>query len=518
MSDKFNGSFLLSQLVALKNSDEGVAIMLLRPHSLKVLWHLAEIINWPKFITDDIGDAELLRDIRNEIYTDNSMVYIDLDGLLIDINTTLQERLQGIEDAIKQGGEGGDGSGNTIQDLIFWLKILLAVSGGGGGLAPETTTPFLSLINSSIAAGNLVDIMGELNQTTLETKNNAELELIADKLQALVDKTCPTPVQSVRLPKEVIDSGYNLLKNGSWLDGQTNGIPSAFYPDYWLVVGNAANDEYPGRTMIGGVQHLVINGEASCIIRQSALIPPGYGLPKFIMTWAGNFIADKGEVKIYVNNELIQPAIVEESASYLEMDFNAVSGDTVKVELTNFDASLNYFGVAELFVYADELTVTQQVTLPTIGGSLGKGRNRDIKPDKRQWVTTYNHPDTAVNWIVDKLETLADWFGLHFKASKTVAQSLTATRIFRVDSTTKLCNIFFNTSIPEDGAGAVTVDVFNDTSWETIKTCTVSSSYAIKADFGDAVGEKLIRISFNPSTVAGGQDFWFYDLQIEEID
>lgn len=520
MSDKFNGSFLLSQLIALKNSDEGVAIMLLRPHSLKVLWHLAEIINWPKFIADDIGDAELLRDIRNEIYTDNSMVYVNLDQLLNQLNTTLNDRLQGIENAILSGGSGGDGSGNTIQDLIFWLKILFAVSGAGVAEGGGTTTPILGLINSAITAGNITQEMADLIQATIENKNNPELELIADKLQLIADKDCSTSlVSSVSLPQNIFDQGYNLLKNGNWGEGDDRGITNAFYPDYWLVVGNAGNGEYPRRSLINGVYTLGIIAEMNCAVRQSAIIPAGYGMPKIISTLPQSLEFGAARFKVYVNNQIVELSIVENTETYFEADFSASEGDTVKIELDGLGGgSLAKFGVTELFVWPVGINVSTEVTMPQIGGSMGKGRNRAIKPDKRLWETTYGSQDSAENWLVDKLEALGDWWGMVLRASKTVARSLTATRIFRMDATTKLCNVYFNTSIDPAGGAMITVDTFDGDAWQTIRQCTVTGSYVTKIDFPEFVGDKLVRISFNPSIPPGGQDFWFYDLEIEEID
>lgn len=523
MSDKFNGSFLLSDLVNLKNSDEGVAVLLLRPHSLKVLWHLAEVINWPKFITDDVNDPELLRDIRNEIYTDNSMVYVNLDQLLTAINTTLNERLQGIENAILSGGSGsGDGSGNTIQDLIFWIKILFAVTGGGLAEGGATITPILSLINSSITAGNLNQIMAILNESTLDTRNNAELQDIADKLQLLVEKDCsPSLVNSVSLPSDILDQGYNLIKNGNWIDGSSNNIPNAFYPDYWLVVGNPSNGEYPTRSLVNGIYVLGITTETTCIVRQSAVIPAGYTMPKLVCTLPAGGSVEFGAARfrVYVNNSLVNLSVVESTDIYFEADFSAAEGDVVKIELdASGGGSLAKFGVLELFVWPTGITVNNQVTMPQIGGSMGKGRNRAIKPDKRLWETAYGSQDSEDNWLVDKLEDLGDWWGMVLRASKEVVRSLSATRIFRMDTTTKLCNVYFNTSIDPGGPTNITVDMFNGSTWETIRTCTITGSYVTKVDFPEFVGDKLIRISFNPTIAAGGQDFWFYDLEIEEID
>lgn len=516
MSDKFNGSFLLSQLIALKNSDEGVAIMLLRPHSLKVLWHLAEIINWPKFITDDIGDSELLRDIRNEIYTDNSMVYVNLDQLLTAINTTLNERLQGIEDAILSGGSGsGDGSGNTIQDLIFWLKIFFAVTGGGLAEGGATTTPILSLINSAIAAGNLNPIMATLNQSTLETKNNVELQDIADKLQLLVDKQCSTAlVNSVSLPSDILDQGYNLIKNGDWADGENRNIPAAFFPFYWVSAGNPSNGEYWTRGGTAGNYYISNIEEVNCELRQTAILPAGYSMPKIIIR-APEGITLNFNLTIYVNNSPVPISIVENTSNYYEADFNAVSGDSIKIELDAVGCNIARVGEISLMCYP--VGVEQVISLPPIGGSLGKGRNRAVKPDKRLWETTYLNPDTEANWLVDKLEALSDWFGMRLVASKTLVRSLTATRIFRLDTSTKLCNVHFATSWSGGGTN-VTVDVFNNGSWETVRTCNISGSYVTKIDFPDTVGDKLVRINLNPNITAGGQDFWFYDLEIEEID
>jgi hypothetical protein len=418
-----------------------------------------------------------------------------------EINTTLQEMRD------KMGSGSGDGSGNTIQDLIFWLKILFAIS--GGGFAPGTTTPILGQIRDESEAAN----------TKLEAQK-VELANIVEKLQGLIDKQCQPLVQSVRLPQDIVDSGFNLIKNGSWVDGDNNGIAGAFYPHYWLVDGNASIGEYPGREFTSGRYLLTINGETACAVRQSAIIPAGYAMPKVIMTWPDGFADDQGLIKVYVNNSEVVQSIVEQSGTYYEADFNATAGDTIKIELLYGQGSISVFGTLELFVYADGITVTQEVTLPSIGGSQGKGRNRLIKPDKRMWETTYDDEEvSAGNWLVDKLEATSDWFGLRLAEVKGVAQELTSTRIFRIDSSTKICNVYFATSMPSPSASNISVDVYNGTAWETVKNCTVTASYAIKVDFPDFVGDKLIRIILNPvSNTNTDGDFWFYDLEIEEID
>jgi len=426
------------------------------------------------------------------------------------INNTLEE----MRDKMSDGSGGGDGSGNTIQDLIFWLKLLFAVT-GAGGLA-ENSIPILGQIRdeSELSNSNLATLNVEMEEQRLQ------LVEIASKLQGLIDKECQPLVQSVRLDSNITSQSTNLLRNGDWQTGESRGIENAFYPDYWLVVGEPGDSEFCGRAFLGGVYCLTMITETTPIVRQTAIIPPGYEMPKIVMTLPQEAVEfGAATVNVYVNNELTELSIVESSSTYFEVDFNAMSGDAIKVELTATGSPTATFGVIELLVWPTSLPVSSEVSLPTIGGSLGKGRINQIKPDKRQWATSYSDPGVEGNWIVDKLEALSDWFGLRLTEVKGMSQSLQAVRIFRMDSSTKICNVFFNTSMPDTGYSSVTVDVYNGDVWSTVKNCTVTGSYAIKVNFPEFIGDKLVRITLNPvlDGLADG-DFWLYDMEIEKID
>lgn len=421
------------------------------------------------------------------------------------INTTLQEMRD------KMGSGSGDGEGNTIQDLIFWLKILFAISGGGGALqgggnAPLTTTPILSQIRDE----------SEVANTKLE-EQKVELANIVTKLQGLIDKQCAT-VQSVRLDSGILNESTDLLRNGAWSEGGSNGVSGAFYPNYWLVVGNPSNAEFPSRALIGGVYVLVITTENNCTLRQTAIIPPGYELPKIVMTLPAGETSAGCKITVYVNNEVVPLSIVEDTATYFEADFNASARDAVKVELTAEGSSSATFGTLELLVWPTALPISNVVTLPTIGGSMGKGRKIVVQPDKKKWeVIDSSGSNTLVNWIIGKLDATADWVSMRLLSDDSEEQELQIAQEFKLDASVNVCHVNFTMS---GGETPITrIELFNDGVWEYFRDCTGSGDFSVTVPLGEISGdEKRIRMFVSVYQPVDGIPFDLYGVELELID
>lgn len=417
---------------------------------------------------------------------------------LENINVTLQE----IRDKIGSGD--GDGSGNTIQDLIFWLKILFAVAGGGGGLAPTTTTPLLAQIRDE----------GEITNTKLENQIT-QFEAMVEKLQGLIDKQCPVPVQSVRLDNGVLSQSSNLLRNGMWSEGQNNGISGAFYPHYWLVVGDAGNFEYPGRETLGSSYALTITEENNCIVRQTAIIPPGYELPKIIVSLPDGYDMGGAKINVYVNNSLVSQSIVESTATYYEADFNAEAGDGVKIELTA-EGSSAMFGVIELLVWPASLPITNVVQLPTIGGSMGKGRKIKVQPDKKRWEVIDSVGNALTNWVVDKIHATADWLSLRLLTDNSGDQELQIAQDFNLDASVNFCHVNFTMS----GYNQVArIELFNDGIWEYFRDCAGSGDFSVTVPLGHVSGDdKRLRMYVSIYQPIGEIPFDLYNIELELVD
>lgn len=425
----------------------------------------------------------------------------DIANKLGEINTTLQE----IRDKMSSGE--GDGEGNSIQDLIFWLKILFAVAGGGD--FTESTTPLLAQIRDESATAN-----------TKLSDQITQFEAMVAKLQGLIDKECQPMVQSVRLDSGVLAESTDLLRNGNWLEGDDNGEPGAFYPDYWLVVGDPESGQFPGRSLISGVQHLIITTETNCLVRQTAIIPPGYELPKVVLSSPAGVDKDAVKISVYVNNDPVTLSVVEDEGNYFEADFNATARDAVKIELSAEGGAAAYFGTLELLVWPTALPISNVVQLPTVGGSMGKGRKMKVQPDKKRWnVITYAGGDTLTNWVIDKIEETADWLSMRLLASSTEDQELQITQEFGLDASVKVCHMNF-TMTGSEGSSA-RVEFFNDGVWEFLRDCGGSGDFSVSIplqDVGDVGGEKRLRMYLNIYQPIDSVPFDLYNVELELID
>lgn len=455
----------------------------------KSSWSYPTIEQWD-FIDSFIADT-YLRLGGEKVY--------EIANKLNEINITLQEMRD------KMGEGSGDGEGNTIQDLIFWLKILFAVAGGGGGFA-ESTTPILAQIRDEGATTNT-----RLNDQI------TQFEAMVEKLQGLIDKQCAVPVQSVRLDSGILEQSSDLLRNGNWLEGDNNGISGAFYPHYWLVVGDAGNFEYPGRENLGATYALTITEENNCVVRQTAIIPPGYELPKIVMSLPDG--QDKGgaKVNVYVNGELVTQSVVENTATYYEADFNATAGDGVKVELTALGSSA-LFGVIELLVWPTSLPVSNVVQLPSIGGAMGKGRTMKIQPDKKQWeVIDYTGFGTLGNWIIDKMYETADWVSMRLLPSATETQELQIQKEFNLDASIQACHVNFSMSGGENPIARV--ELFNDGVWEVFRDCIGNGDFSVTVPMGEVPGpDKRVRLHVSIYQPQDGIPFDIYNIELELVD
>lgn len=511
---KFFHIFDSAELERIRDSSEGVAVLLLRPHSLKVLNWLAQIVEWRTFIEETSPNHD---DTLQEIYSDMTNVYVNLDKHLTDIAQILNDRLQGIENAIAEGG----GEGGTLYDLIQLLMLVFGVSPAGlaslGNLQAPTQLSEVGFLSQ------MKDVM--TGQAVIEGSENVLIQGIIDKLQGLIDKECsPIAIPIVQASQDVTGSGLQLIENGNWLEGRAvSGTVNGFLPDYWQHIGEIANDEYPYINDVDGDKYISINHEANTVLIQVVTIPAGYGS----VVLSNNIPAgvEFGGLRIRVvnpaNNFPWPKTVITNEPRTIEWAIDVKGGDRVKIMIDCPNSPDGNCGELQMLAYATSLPTSNTTTVGGIGGSMGKGRKRGIQPVKQQWtVTSVNNPSNLANWVIEKIEAVHDFAAMRFKAVKSVLQSFALTRIIRADASVRIANLSFNASMPESGNNSFTLEFFNGSSWVQTGQALVSGAYLWRIDFPEELtGDRLIRLNINADldgVASGGYDLW--DLEIEEID
>lgn len=416
---------------------------------------------------------------------------------LNEINTTLQEMRD------KMGSGNGDGEGNTIQDLIFWLKILFAISSGGGALAPEEiTTPLLSEVVDRLTG---IGVVGGIS--------NVMLDEIRQELAGIKAKINATPPAPLIIQGEAAQNQYDLLVNGGWYEGTTQGL--VFYADNWTYLGGNEDSETPQRLTSGGVWYLYFIAETQKSVKQNVRIPSGYGALNLRITNPAGVVFGQLLVKIFLSGELVEEIELPNGDTFWEHPIYGNGGELIGIEI-RAEMTTASCGVVELIGYPVGITSTQQIT--GVGGNMGKGKVTKIKADKGAWTATGDSPSLE-SFVVGKLDALNDWLALRVLASKTVAHNLNAVRIISINPTAKVCHMNWSVNM-SDGIGSYfKVEMFDGDVWQDVRNCTVSGSFGATVDFDGVNGaDKLIRLTINAIQPIGGLNFDLFELDIEEIN
>lgn len=511
---KFFHIFDSAELERIRDSSEGVAVLLLRPHSLKVINWLAQIVEWRNFIKETSVNHD---DTLQEIYSDMTNVYINLDEHLTNIAQILNERLQGIENAILEGG----GEGGRMYDLIQLLMLVFGISPAGlaslGNLQAPTQLSEVGFLSQ------MKDIM--TGQAVIEGSENVLLQGVIDKLQGLIDKECsPVAVPIVQNAGDVVGSGLQLIQNGNWQEGKAiAGTVEGFLPDYWQHIGNIGDGQYPNRSDVDGDKYLYINHEMNTTLIQVVTIPTGYG--SVVMSNQLPAGLEFGGLRIRLvnptNNAPWPKTVISNEPLFIEWAIDVKGGDRVKIMIDCPNSPDARVGQLKMFAYATSLPVSTTTNVGGIGGSMGKGRKRGIKPVKQQWtVTNISDPNDLANWVIERIEAAHDFAAMRFKQVKEKVQSFTLTRIIRADASVRIANLSFNVSMPASGNNSFTLDYFDGLAWVTSDTALVSGAYLWRIDFPESLtGDRLIRLNINTDLDGVSDDgFDLWDLEIEEIN
>lgn len=433
---------------------------------------------------------------------------------------TIAEKLEAINNTLgemrdKMGSGNGDGEGNTIQDLIFWIKLLFALttSTPPAGLAPAsvTTEPYLSLINDKLAGLGL--IMG------LQT---ASLEEIRAELEGIKEKECPSPSFSlppVYIPQEIADNAMDLLRNGSWQTGRQ--VNTLFVADNWAY--DSEEFDSPGRQLISGVYHLNFIQETQATISQTVRVPPGYGNVLLRIDNRNMEGLEGMTVEVDLSGSLIES--IQLTGDNYEKSLYGNGGESLTIRLFCHDTS-GFIGTVELLAFPVGLTTKTQVL--GIGGQRGKGKITADRLVKDEWTVIEDTGSGLTDWVVEKLDATRDWLVMRLtgEGGALGLSSLLAAKEYRLDFGTKIATVSFNMSRDEGGNSSVQLEYLDASSeWILANTAQTDGKHVFKIDFPNIFGEehesynKIIRVVFNGYKESEqNKDFFIYDLEIEESD